>query len=234
MRCVILAGGKGSRLSEYTTKIPKPMVKIGGRPILDHIINYYKYYGVNEFIIAGGYKYKIISDYYKRKKKNLQIKVINTGLNTLTGKRIKLLEKLFYKNENFYLTYGDGLSNVNLNKVFKLHNKKKAILTLTAVHPPARFGELKIKNENVIKFKEKPQLNQGWINGGFFVANARLFKILNKKNVMLERDPVEKIVKMKKAASYQHKGFWYCMDNLRDKNVLEELIKKNKAPWIKK
>jgi glucose-1-phosphate cytidylyltransferase len=123
---------------------------------------------------------------------------------------------------------------VNLAKVFKLHIKKRAILTLTAVHPPARFGELKIKNGNLINFKEKPQLNDGWINGGFFVVNASIFKILTKKNVMLERDPIQNIVKMKKAVAYQHKGFWYCMDNLRDKNVLEELIKKNKAPWIKK
>ena len=235
MKCIILAGGKGSRLSEYTTKIPKPMVKIGNKPILDHIINYYNSYGVKKFIIAAGYKYKIIKNYYKQKKKNnIEIKVVNTGLNTLTGKRIKKLEKFFSKDENFYLTYGDGVSNINLKKVYELHIKKKAILTLTAVHPPARFGELKIRDGNLISFEEKPQLVDGWINGGFFVINSSIFKNLTNKNVMLEREPIKKIVKIKKAASYQHNGFWYCMDNLRDKIVLEELIKNKKASWIKK
>ncbi len=235
MKCIILAGGKGSRLSEYTTKIPKPMVKIGNKPILDHIINYYNSYGVKKFIIAAGYKYKIIKNYYKQKKKNnIEIKVVNTGLNTLTGKRIKKLEKFFSKDENFYLTYGDGVSNINLKKVYELHIKKKAILTLTAVHPPARFGELKIRDGNLISFEEKPQLVDGWINGGFFVINSSIFKNLTNKNVMLEREPIKKIVKIKKAASYQHNGFWYCMDNLRDKEVLEELIKNKKASWIKK
>ena len=235
MKCIILAGGKGSRLSEYTTKIPKPMVKIGNKPILDHIINYYNSYGVKKFIIAAGYKYKIIKNYYKQKKKNnIEIKVVNTGLNTLTGKRIKKLEKFFSKDENFYLSYGDGVSNINLKKVYELHIKKKAILTLTAVHPPARFGELKIRDGNLISFEEKPQLVDGWINGGFFVINSSIFKNLTNKNVMLEREPIKKIVKIKKAASYQHNGFWYCMDNLRDKEVLEELIKNKKASWIKK
>ena len=234
MKCIILAGGKGSRLSEYTSKIPKPMVKIGKKPILDHIINYYNYFGVKEFIIAAGYKYKIIKDYYKKNNQNrFEIKVINTGLNTLTGKRIKKLEKFFSNNENFFLTYGDGVSNVNLKKVYNLHLKKKAILTLTAVHPPARFGELEIQNNRIKSFEEKPQLVKGWINGGFFVINSSFFKTLTNKNVMLEREPIKKIVKLKKAASYQHNGFWYCMDNLRDKNVLDNLIKNKKAPWIK-
>ena len=234
MKCIILAGGKGSRLSEYTSKIPKPMVKIGKKPILDHIINYYNYYGVKEFIIAAGYKYKKIKDYYKNINHNkFEIKVINTGLDTLTGKRIKKLEKFFSNNENFFLTYGDGVSNVNLKKVYDLHLRKKAILTLTAVHPPARFGELEIENNKIKSFEEKPQLVKGWINGGFFVINSSFFKILTNKNVMLEREPIKKIVKLKKAASYKHNGFWYCMDNLRDKNVLDNLIKNKKAPWIK-
>jgi len=230
MKVVILAGGKGTRLSEYTKKIPKPMVKIGGKPILSHIIDYYSLFGVDEFIIASGYKHSVIKNYYKNKKR---IKVINTGVNSLTGKRIKLLEKFFKKNEIFFLTYGDGLSNINLNKLLNFHIKNKKIFTLTAVHPPARFGELTIKNKNILKFQEKPQLVQGWINGGFFVVNSSIFKILSKKNVMLEREPIQKLIKKKQLAAYKHEKFWYCMDNLRDKNVLEKLIKQKKAPWLK-
>ncbi len=230
MKVVILAGGKGTRLSEYTKKIPKPMVKIGGKPILSHIIDYYSLFGVDEFIIASGYKHSVIKNYYKNKKR---IKVINTGVNSLTGKRIKLLEKFFKKNEIFFLTYGDGLSNINLNKLLNFHIKNKKIFTLTAVHPPARFGELTIKNKNILKFQEKPQLVQGWINGGFFVVNSSIFKILSKKNVMLEREPIQKLIKKKQLAAFKHEKFWYCMDNLRDKNVLEKLIKQKKAPWLK-
>ena len=230
MKVVILAGGKGTRLSEYTKKIPKPMVKIGGKPILSHIIDYYSLFGVDEFIIASGYKHSVIKNYYKNKKR---IKVINTGVNSLTGKRIKLLEKFFKKNEIFFLTYGDGLSNINLKKLLNFHIKNKKIFTLTAVHPPARFGELTIKNKNILKFQEKPQLVQGWINGGFFVVNSSIFKILSKKNVMLEREPIQKLIKKKQLAAYKHEKFWYCMDNLRDKNVLEKLIKQKKAPWLK-
>lgn len=235
MKCIILAGGKGSRLSEYTTKIPKPMVKIGNKPILDHIIKYYVSYGIKEFFIAAGYKANFIKNYYKKKNnKNIKINVIDTGLNTLTGKRIKKLEKYFAKDEDFFLTYGDGLSNVDLKKIVNIHKKNKAILTLTAVHPPARFGELKIKNNKVLNFEEKPQLVSGWINGGFFVINSKFFKILTNKNVMLERDPIKKVVKINKASSYKHEGFWYCMDNLRDKEVLEKLLKQKKTPWIRK
>ncbi len=232
MKVVILAGGKGTRLSEYTKKIPKPMVKIGGIPILSHIIKYYKSFGINEFIIASGYKHSIIENYYK-KRKDINIKVVNTGINSLTGKRIKLLEKFFNKNENFFLTYGDGLSNINLNELLNFHIQNKKIFTLSAVHPPARFGELTIKRKQVSKFQEKPQLVQGWINGGFFVVNSSIFKILTKKNVMLEREPIQKLIKKKQVVAYQHNKFWYCMDNIRDKNVLEKLIKVKKAPWIK-
>ena len=235
MKCIILAGGKGSRISEYTTKIPKPMIKIGGTPILDHIIKYYTYFGVTDFYIATGYKSNLISKYYKKKKiKNIKINTIYTGLNSLTGKRLKLLEKFFSKNEDFYLTYGDGLSDVNLRKLLSIHKKKKSILTMTAVHPQARFGEVRIRNNILVSFNEKPQLVHGWINGGFFVINSQIFKNLTKKNVMLEREPINKILNKRKAAAYKHEGFWYCMDNLRDKIVLEKMIKDKKTPWIKK
>tara|TARA_Y100001960_G_C14659965_1_gene820273 strand:- start:229 stop:936 length:708 start_codon:yes stop_codon:yes gene_type:complete len=233
MKCVILAGGKGSRLSEYTSMIPKPMVKIGNKPILEHIINYYFSYGIKEFIVAGGYKYKVIKNYFKKRKNKYSIKIINTGYETLTGKRIKLLEKYFTKKENFFLTYGDGVSNINLNKLLKFHKNKKKIFTLTAVHPIARFGELKISKGKILKFQEKPQLLEGWINGGFFVVNTDFFKILSNKNVMLEREPMQKLISLNQISAYQHKSFWYCMDNLRDKKVLDNLVKNKKAKWIK-
>lgn len=232
MKVVILAGGKGTRISEYTKTIPKPMVKIGKIPIIEHLINYYKSYGFEEFIIASGYKSNVIKDYFSSKK-NLNIKVINTGVETLTGLRIKKLEKYLCK-DTFFLTYGDGLSDVNLNELLKKHLEKKKILTLTAVHPPARFGEIEIKKGLVSKFEEKPQLQRGWINGGFFVCNPDIFKFINKKNVMFERDPINRLVKKKELAVFQHKKFWYCMDTLRDKNVLDQLLKIKKAPWIKK
>ncbi len=233
MKCVILAGGKGSRLSEYTKSIPKPMVKIGGKPIIHHIIDYYRKYKFNEFIIAGGYKYSVIKKYFKNKKNSkYSVKVINTGINTLTGLRIKKLKK-FLDNETFMMTYGDGLSNIKLDKLLVFHKKNKKIMTISAVHPPARFGELNFKRNLVTQFKEKPQLQKGWINGGFFVIEPDIFKILSNKNVMLEREPISQIVKRKQICAFRHKGFWYCMDNMRDKKVLESLYKLKKLNWLK-
>lgn len=230
MKVVILAGGKGSRLTEYTKTIPKPMVKIGNKTILEHIIDYYKKFGLEEFLIASGYKSKIIEDYFKNKK---NIKIINTGLNTLTGLRLKKIQR--YLNKTFMLTYGDGLSDINLNKLLLFHKKNKKLVTLTSVHPPARFGELEIKKNLVSKFEEKPQLQKGWINGGFFVIESQFLNYLKPtENVMLEREPLSALVKQKQLAAFCHKGFWYCMDNLRDKNVLEGLYKSKKAPWLKK
>lgn len=234
MKCVILAGGKGSRLSEYTKKIPKPMIEIGKKPIILHIIEYYLSYGIKDFIIASGYKHRVIKNYFSKKKTSYNVRVVNTGKESLTGKRIKLLEKFFKKNENFLMTYGDGLSDVNLSKLIKFHLKNKKIFTLTAVHPPARFGELTINKNSVKNFEEKPQLNRGWINGGFFVINSLFFKILSKKNVMLEREPIKNLLKLKQLGAFRHEKFWYCMDNLRDKKILENLIKNKKAPWLKK
>jgi glucose-1-phosphate cytidylyltransferase len=228
MIIVILAGGKGTRLAEYTRTIPKPMVKIGKKTILEHIIKYYEKFGYNNFIIASGYKSKIIEKYFQKKK---NIKVINTGINTLTGLRIKKLQK--YLDSTFMLTYGDGLADVNLNKLLLFHKKNKKLVTLTAVRPPARFGELVIKKKLVSKFEEKPQLLKGWINGGFFIMEPEFLNYLDsKRNVMLEREPIKKIVKKKQLSAFLHEGFWYCMDNLRDKQVLEKLYKSKKAPWI--
>ena len=226
MKLVILAGGKGARLSEYTKRIPKPMVHIKKKPIITHIINHYYKFGVREVIIASGYKHEIIKNYFKKNViyKDLKIKVVNTGLNTLTGLRIKKLKNFFSKDENFFLTYGDGISNINLNKLYRFHIKHKKIATLTAVHPPARFGELKIKKGKVIKFEEKPQLIKGWINGGFFVLNFRIFKFLTNKNVMFERDPIQRVIKSNNFMAYQHKDFWMCMDTARDRALIEKIL----------
>jgi glucose-1-phosphate cytidylyltransferase len=227
MKLIILAGGRGTRLMEYTKTIPKPMVPIKKKPIITYIINHYYKFGVREVIIAAGYKYTIIKKFFEKNNiyNDLKIKVINTGLNTLTGLRIKKLKFLFSKKENFFLTYGDGICDVDLNKLLHFHLKHKKIATLTAVHPPARFGELKIKNSKIIEFNEKPQLRSGWINGGFFIFNYKIFNFLNNKNVMLERDPVQKIINKKNFMAYKHNGFWMCMDTVRDKLLLEKIIK---------
>ena len=231
MKVVILAGGKGTRISEYTKSIPKPMVQIGSKPILEHIINYYMKFGFKDFIIASGYKHSIIKDYFKKQKIPANIDVINTGRESLTGTRlVKLTNKL---KETFMLTYGDGLSNVNLKKLLRFHKKNKKKITVTAVHPPARFGELNISKNLVSEFEEKPQLQKGWINGGFFVVEPEFLKLIGKKNVMLERSPMIKAVKTKNLAAYKHKDFWFCMDTLRDKKVLDTMIKNKKSPWIR-
>ncbi len=227
MKAVILAGGKGTRLAEFTNKIPKPMVKINGRPIITFIIDHYLKFGVSEILVAGGYKFKLLKKYFDRNRKSYpSVKVINTGLNTLTGKRIFKLKR-YLKKENFFLmTYGDGVSDVDITKLLNNHKKNKKICTLTAVRPPARFGELKIHGTKVNAFNEKPQLNQGWINGGFFVLNFKIFNFLSNKNEMFEREPIQKLLKKKNINAYKHKSFWMCMDTLRDKILLDKIIKK--------
>ena len=232
MKVVILAGGRGSRISFYTQKIPKPMIKIGNTPILVHIINIYKYYGFKEFIIASGYKSKVIKDYFSNKKKFKDIKIIQTGNKSLTGDRIVKLKKYLIKDENFLLTYGDGVSNLNIRKTVKFHLKHKKIGTVTAVRPPVKFGELSLgKNNMVKKFVEKPQLNTGWINGGFFVFNKKIFKYLKGKNLVFERKPLTNLSKDKQLKVYKHNGYWRCMDNLNEKNNLEEIFKNKKTIW---
>ena len=229
MKIVILCGGLGSRLSEETKLIPKPMVKIGSLPIIRHIINYYKSFGFNEFILATGYKKDILEKYFKKEKK---IKCIFTGNNTLTGGRLLRLKKYFSTNENFMLTYGDGLSNVDLKKLLKFHMKHKKIATLTSVKPPARFGEVFISGNRVSKFEEKSQLNQNWINGGFFVFNEKIFKYIKNDLNMLEREPFQKLTQKRELMAFKHFGFWQCMDTMRDKKILNKLLKEKKAPWL--
>ncbi len=226
MKIVILCGGLGSRLGKITKKIPKPMVKVGKIPIVEHIMNFYSSYGYNEFILAGGYKCSVINKYFKNQKKFKSVKVINTGKTTLTGLRIFKLKKYLIDQDNFMLTYGDGLSDQNLNKLIKFHLKHKKTATLTAVRPPVRFGELELNQSAVKKFAEKPQARSGWINGGFFVFSNKIFNYLSKKNEMLEKGPIERLVKKRKLIAYKHHGFWQCMDTMRDKEILEKKIKK--------
>jgi len=231
MKVVILCGGLGSRLAEETKLIPKPMVKIGKVPIVQHIINFYESYGFQDFILATGYKKEFLERYFK---KNKRVKCIFTGKNTLTGGRLLRLKNYFSKDENFFLTYGDGLSNQNLKNLVKFHSKHKKIATLTAVRPTARFGELKILKNKVKKFQEKPQLKDNWINGGFFIFNKKIFNYISGDKMMLEREPFLKLTKQNELMAFKHYGFWQCMDTMRDKNVLSKLWKEKKAPWIKK
>ena len=232
MKVVILAGGKGSRISFYTQKIPKPMIRIGNIPLLVHIMNIYEFYGFNDFIVAAGYKSKVIKDYFLRNKKYKNIKVVQTGVNSMTGERILKLKKFLNKEENFLLTYGDGVTNLNINKVLKFHVKHKKIATVTAVRPPVKFGELTIgKNDNVKKFVEKPQLNKGWINGGFFVLNKKIFKYLRGNKLVFEKKPLSNLCKDGELKAYMHNGYWRCMDNLKEKNSLEEIFKKKNTIW---
>ena len=225
MKVVILAGGRGSRLSEYTQAIPKPMVKVNKIPIIVHIMKHYSKFGFTDFIIAAGYKKNIIKKYFKKKIKNWTVNVVDTGLNTMTGGRIKRLEKIL-KNKTFLLTYGDGISNVNIKKIINFHKKSKACITLTAVRSPARFGTVIISKNKVIKFREKSQLDDSWINGGFFVVSPSFFNFLKNDNTYLEREPLTKVSKKKLLAAYKYNGFWQCMDTVRDKEVLEKKFKK--------
>ena len=234
MKVVILAGGFGTRLSEYTGTIPKPMVPIGGKPILAHILNIYRKYGHKDFYIALGYKGQIIRKYFSNKKnlkRDIRINLIDTGSNTLTGGRLLRLRK-YLRNETFLLTYGDGVSNVNLNKLVNFHKKNKKMVTVTAVRPPARFGALEIKNNKVVKFTEKNQSGENWINGGFFVMEPKFFKFLKNDKTILERKPLEKVSKLGELIAFKHAGFWQCMDHKSDKDILDSMIKKKRAVWL--
>ncbi len=233
MKVVILCGGRGTRLAEETKIIPKPLVKVGNKPILLHIINYYKKFGIKNFIIATGYKGILIKKYFEKKQfKKLNIQIIDTGLNTLTGGRLLRLKKYLFDQQNFMLTYGDGLSDVDLNKSLKFHLRHKKVATLTAVRPPVRFGELSIKVNDVTQFREKLQSKSGWINGGYFIFNKKIFLYLKKDSEMLEKEPMSLLVKKKELKAYKHSGFWQCMDTMRDKKYLNDILKRKKAKWI--
>ncbi len=227
MKVVILAGGYGTRISEYTKTIPKPMIKINGKPILVHIMNHYAKFGYKDFYIALGYKGKVIKKFFKKKIKDWNINLIDTGNKTMTGGRLKRLKKLI-GNETFFMTYGDGISNVNIKKLLKFHKKYRKLVTLTAVQPTARFGAVKFSGKFVKSFKEKSKIDEGWINGGFFVMESKFLEFIKSDKTFLEKEPLENASKKKELIAYKHRGFWQCMDTKRDKDILEKTLKKKK------
>ena len=252
MKVILLAGGFGTRLSEYTEAIPKPMVPIGGKPILWHIMQVYAAFGHNDFYIALGYKSEVIKEYFlnysslnsdfkvdlasgiikplKSNKIDWQVTLIETGLNSMTGGRVKRMQP-FIGNEPFLLTYGDGVANIDINRLLAFHRSHGKMVTVTAVRPAARFGELRLNGDTVTSFQEKPQLTQGWINGGYFVVQPEFFDLIADDSTILEREPLEKVSKMGELMAYRHEGFWQSMDTKRDRDLLEELWQLNTAPW---
>ena len=230
MKVILLAGGFGTRLSEHTKTIPKPMVNIAGKPMLLHIMKLYAKYGYKDFYIALGYRGKIIKKFFNKKFFDWNINFIETGKNTMTGGRLKRLKKYIGK-ETFMMTYGDGLSNVNLKKLLKFHKKNKKLTTLTAVRPPARFGTLKLNGQYVSYFKEKSKLDEGWINGGFFVMEPEFLKFIKNDNTYLEREPLEAATKKGQLIAFKHEGFWQCMDTKRDMDRLNKILNSKKIKF---
>ncbi len=230
MKVIILAGGLGTRLGEMTEKIPKPMIKLDDKPIIWHIMNIFSEYGHNDFLIATGYKSHIIEEYFEDNSSNWNVHTIDTGINTMTGGRAKKISR-YLDNEPCFLTYGDGLANINIDKLLNFHKKNKKIATITAVRPPARFGELYLEGDIVLSFKEKPQLQDGWINGGFFILEPEFFKYIENDETFLEREPIERITDKKELVAYRHEGFWQCMDTRRDWELLKSMLDVGIPPW---
>ena len=230
-KAIILCGGLGSRLAEETSKIPKPMVEIGDKPILWHIMKIFQFYGVEHFILAAGYKQEVIREYFKNNKEFKKIEIIDTGKDTLTGGRLLRLKDKLINEKYFFMTYGDGLSDIDLKELLKFHNNHKKIATVTAVHPPVRFGELELNQNIVVDFEEKPQGKAGWINGGFFVLNSEIFDYIKDDQTIFERHPMKGLSKKSELMAFKHETFWQCMDTLRDKILLNKLWNENKAPW---
>ena len=231
MKAVILAGGYGTRISEESHLKPKPMIEIGGKPIIWHIMKIYATYGINDFIICCGYKGEIIKKYFESfDSEPWNIELIDTGLDTMTGGRIKRIQN--HIDGTFCLTYGDGVSDVNIRDLISFHNSKKSLATLTAIHPPERFGVLNISDEYVTEFHEKHRGESSWINGGFFVFEPKIFDyLLDGDSTILEKKPLETLAQEQNLTAFKHNGFWYPMDTLRDKNYLENLWLNNKANW---
>jgi len=231
MKVVILAGGYGTRISEESHLKPKPMIEIGGMPILWHIMKIYSEYNIKDFIICCGYKGDIIKEYFdKTDHSSWNVEFVDTGLDTMTGGRIKRIQNKI--DDTFCLTYGDGLSDVNINNLISFHNETKSLGTLTAIHPPEKFGVLTISDYHVTKFSEKYTGESSWINGGFFVFEPELFDYLQDgDSTILEKKPLENLAADKKLSAFKHTGFWHPMDTLRDKNHLENLWNTKTAPW---
>ena len=229
MKVILLAGGLGTRLSEYTDTIPKPMVRIGGKPMLWHIMNLYARYNHKNFFIALGHKGEIIKKHFSKLSEDWNINLIETGEKTMTGGRVKRLQKLIGK-ETFMLTYGDGVADINLDSLLSFHKSHGKLVTVSAVRPPARFGAIKLQGDQVVSFKEKSHLSEGWINGGFFVIEPDFFNFIDGDNTYLEREPLEKVASKGELIAYKHNGFWQCMDTKRDLDNLEEIYSQG-APW---
>ena len=252
MKVVILAGGKGTRLAEETLTKPKPMVEIGEKPILWHIMKHFSHYGFSEFVIALGYKGHIIKEYIMNSARysedisvnfetgtinqdselrpNWKVRLVDTGIETLTGGRVKRLQNILGK-ERFFLTYGDGVANVDLNKLLNFHEEKACTATVTAVHPASRFGSIDFEGDTLTGFAEKSQTDIGWINGGFMVLEPNIFEYLGGDNSVLELDGLEELAKRSLLAGYKHEGFWQCMDSLRQRNLLQALWESGSPPW---
>ena len=252
MKVIILAGGFGTRLSEYTEDIPKPMVTVGGKPILWHIMKTYAKFNHKDFYLALGYKAEMIKEYflnyrslnadfsvdlstgsiepYQLDDVDWKVTLANTGLKTMTGGRVKRL-KSFIGNEPFMLTYGDGVSDIDLDALLKFHKSHGKMVTVSAVHPVARFGELNIEDQKVVTFQEKPRITQGWINGGYFIIEPSFFDLIDNDDTILEREPLERVAELGELMAYHHDGFWQCMDTKRDRESLEELWATGNAPW---
>ena len=237
MEVVILCGGYGTRLGKETELKPKPMVEIGGKPIVWHIMKIFEKHGIRDFHLALGYKANIIKDYFLKynslNEENWIINLQETGLNTMTGGRLLRLKESLKNEETFMLTYGDGVSNVDLTKLLQFHKSHGKIATVTAVRPPVRFGELIINDNKVEEFAEKPKAGKGWINGGFFVFNKEIFNYIKDDSIILEREPLEKLSKTGELMAYKHQDFWQCMDTIREKEILEKLWSSNNAIWLK-
>jgi len=252
MKVIVLAGGLGTRLSEYTETIPKPMVLIGGKPILWHIMNNYAHFGHKDFYVALGYKAEKIKEYFfhyrtmnadftvdlgtgtvtphQLNEVDWKVTLVDTGLRSMTGGRVRRM-KPYIRSETCMLTYGDGVSDVNLDELASFHKSHGKMVTVTAVHPGARFGELEMKGEQVTSFQEKPQTGQGWINGGYFVIEPEFFDLIQGDQMILEREPLERVAQMGELMAFQHHGFWQCMDTKRDRDNLEEFWNSGKVPW---
>ena len=230
MKAVILAGGYGTRISEESYLKPKPMIEIGGKPILWHILKTYSKYDINEFVICCGYKGEQIKEYFsKLDSTSWDIQLVDTGLDTLTGGRLKRIQD--HIDDTFCVTYGDGLSDIDISRLISFHKEKKVLATLTATHPPERFGVLNLSGDYVTEFHEKHSGMDSWINGGFFVFEPGIFDYLQDDLTVLEKTPLETLAKEKKLAAFKHNGFWYPMDTQRDKKHLENLWSSNNAPW---
>jgi len=251
MKVILLAGGFGTRLSEFTVVIPKPMVPVGGRPILWHIMQMYSHFGYKDFCVALGYKAEVIKEFFLNyhalsadftvdlatggitphqvNAVDWKVTLVDTGKNTLTGGRVKRLKE-YIGNETFMLTYGDGVADIDLDKLVAFHKSHGKMVTMSAVRPAARFGELEFDGNRVSRFVEKPQLHDGWINGGFFVIEPQFLDLIDGDDVMLEREPLTRATQAGELMAYKHEGFWHCMDTKRDHELLESLWEQG-APW---